>query len=105
MRRPARAAGLHGPSGGRADRGGHDLDSGGYPGARDLGAVHVRAIVLASRAGRLARLMRHLNLLQVLHVRPAPAARAHSRAAPTRAPEERRPPAHVPACLHCTAKR
>ncbi len=65
----------------------------------------VRAIVLASRAGRLARLMRHLNLLQVLHVRPAPAARAHSRAAPTRAPEERRPPAHVPACLHCTAKR
>ncbi len=35
----------------------------------------VRAIVLASRAGRLARLMRHLNLLQVLHARPAPAAR------------------------------
>lgn len=33
----------------------------------------VRAIVLASRAGRLARLMRHLNLLQVLHVRAASA--------------------------------
>jgi hypothetical protein len=30
----------------------------------------VRAIVLASRAGRLARLMRHLNLLQMLHARP-----------------------------------
>ncbi len=31
-----------------------------------------RAIVLASRAGRLARLMRHLNLLQGLHARSNP---------------------------------
>ena len=31
-----------------------------------------RAVVLASRAGRLARLMRHLNLLQGLHARSHP---------------------------------